>query len=203
MRSEEDLRANPRPWLTDDSIQFIEANLRPTDRVIEFGGGWSTIWWTRHVAWTLTIEASPKWAAKIISEMSAHPRLLVKWSLRFAAAEWHTKYTQAKNFWTKHARVLSDDIAKSLEDAYLAIEFSPDVFVIDGSVRPGSVHAVDRHVRSHEDTRMIVVDNMESMAKHVEGKFPGFTQHDFPEYDLEKIPAHQNGKWTTSVWLRP
>lgn len=37
--NENELRVNPRPWMTDDSIDFIESKLRPTDTVIEFGGG--------------------------------------------------------------------------------------------------------------------------------------------------------------------
>lgn len=90
-----------------------------------------------------------------------------------------------------------------MEESYLVVDFSPDIFVIDGSLRPQCIKLVDQHVHSPiSRCRMIVVDNMESMDKYTEGKFPGFVQHDFPELDLSKIPAHSNGKWSTSVWLR-
>ena len=51
-------------------------------------------------------------------------------------------------------------------------------------------------------TRMLVIDNMEWLSRFAAGKFKGFEQHDFHEYDVSKIPVHQNGKWCTSVWTR-
>jgi hypothetical protein len=200
--TEEQLRANPRPWMTDGAVDFIERNLRPTDRVIEFGGGWSSIWWASRAAWTLTVEADHIWAAKILGEIARHPQLMTKWSMRFVGCEWSNLHTNPKGYWTKNKGVLNPEIADRLETAYMEINFAPDVVAIDGSARARNVVEVDRYLNQNQSIRMIVVDNMEWLARHTEGRFRSFQQYDFPEYDVAKIPPHQNGKWTTSVWLR-
>lgn len=203
MPTEEELRANPRPWMTDGAIEFMERSLRPTDKVIEFGGGWSTLWWAARAAWVHTVEASPIWIRTIIQEMAARPELLTRWSARFVASEWHTHYKNPKPFWRNKLPYLNDQNVQKMEAAYLVIDFPADVFVIDGSLRPQCVQLVHEHIESGQSKcRMIVVDNMESMVRHTAGKFPEFKQYDFHEYDMEKIPAHQNGRWCTSVWIR-
>lgn len=200
--TEAELRANPRPWMTDGSIEFIEKNLRPTDRVIEFGGGWSTLWWTRRAAWTLTVEADYSWAAKLLHEMAAHPDLMTRWALRFVACEWSNVYTQPKRYWSKHGSLLTKEIAERMEDAYMHFDFEPNVVVIDGSARGRNTIVADEYIKRTPSVRMIVVDNMEWLHRYTAGRFDDFTQYDFHEYDIEKIPAHQNGKWNTAVWLR-
>ncbi len=79
MGKETELRKNPKPWMTQGSIDFIEKNLLSTDTVIEFGGGWSSIWWAKRVKYTLTVEASPEWASLLIKEMMPHPNAMAKW----------------------------------------------------------------------------------------------------------------------------
>lgn len=200
--TEAELRANPKPWLTDGSIAFIDRHLRPTDHVLEFGGGWSTLWWAKRAAWTTTVEADYAWAAKLLQEMAAHPDLMAKWALRFVACEWSNVHTQPKRYWTKNAAHLNAEIAERMEAAYMKINEDADVIVIDGSARARNAVDVDSYLKNGSRCRMIVVDNMEWLYRHTAGRFDGFEQHDFHEYDFAKIPAHQNGKWNTAVWLR-
>lgn len=188
--------------MTDGSIEFIERHLKSTDKVLEFGGGWSSLWWAARAAWTLTVEADYAWAAKILTEMARHPALMTKWSLRFVACEWSNNFSRPKAYWTKHANLLTPEIADRLETEYFKIDFAPDIIVIDGSARVRNVQEVDKYVSAEKSVRMIVVDNMEWLARFTEGRFLGFTRHEFHEYDLQKIPAHQNGKWMTAVWTR-
>jgi hypothetical protein len=198
----DELRKNPRPWMTDDAIDFIERNLRVTDEIIEYGGGWSSLWWAKRAAFTLTIEADHNWAAQLMHEMAVHPELMTRWALRFVASNWNPDASKPKQYWTANASHLSAETCATMASRYLWIDFEPDVFVIDGSVRPQNIATVDTYIRSHFRPRMIIVDNMESLSKYTIDRFSGFQQYDFPEYELEKIPKHQNGKWMTSVWLR-
>lgn len=201
--TEAELRANPRPWMTDGSIDFIERHLRPTDKVVEFGGGWSTLWWARRASWTLTVEADFAWASKLLQEMAAHPDLMTRWALRFVACEWSNVFSKPKTYWTKHGSgILNDDVARRMEDAYFQFDFEPDVIVIDGSARGRNVMVADDYISRTPRVRMVVVDNMEWLHRYTDGRFVGFTQYDFHEYDIEKIPPHQNGKWNTAVWIR-
>jgi len=200
--SDAQLRQNPRPWMTDGSIDFIEANLRTTDEVIEYGGGWSSLWWAKRAAFTLTVEADYKWASQLLNEVAAHPELMTRWALRFVPSDWNPDATRPKQYWTANAAHLTPAAAELMTNRYLWIDFEPDVFVIDGSIRPKNIEIVDEYLKSHHRPRMIVVDNMETLSKFTVGRFDGFRQFDFPEFDIEKIPKHQNGKWMTSVWIQ-
>jgi len=200
--TEDELRANPRPWMTDGSVEFIENNLRLSDTVLDFGGGWSTIWWARKVSWITTVEADYVWAAKLLHEMAAHPELIAKWQLKFVACEWSNTYLAPKKYWNKNQNIMNDLIADQLESHYMKIYDDPTVIVIDGSSRARNVEEVSRYLAQSNRVRMLVVDNMEWLSRFTAGKFKGFKQYDFHEFDIEKIPVHQNGKWCTSVWVR-
>lgn len=202
MGKETELRKNPKPWMTQGSIDFIEKNLLSTDTVIEFGGGWSSIWWAKRAKYTLTVEASPEWASLLIKEMMPHPNAMAKWSLRFVPSDWNPTPDQLKPYWKANSKHLTVDSINNLSENYLKIEFDPTVIVIDGSIRPKNIEAVDKYLKTNNTVRMIVVDNMESLRKYTVDNFNGFNQHDFHETDIKLIPNHQNGKWCTSVWIK-
>ncbi len=201
--SEEHLRKNPIPWLTRNSIEFIEKNIKSTDNVLEFGGGWSSIWWAKRVNYTLTVEANPKWASKLISEMSEHPDALLKWSLKFVPSDWNPDHTRLKKYWKSNKKYLNHTAIKQLNNRYLEIDFDPDIIVIDGSIRPLNIKKVNEYLISTKSkVRMIIIDNTEVLKKHTENKFNTFKQYDFNETNISLIPKWQNGKWCTTVWLK-
>lgn len=160
------------------------------------------MWWTKRAAWTTSVEADYAWAAKLLQEMAAHPDRMAKWALRFVACEWSNVHTRPKGYWTKNAVHMNAEIAERLEAAYMKIDEDADVMVIDGSARARNAVDVDCYLKNGSRCRMIVVDNMEWLHRYTAGRFDGFEQHDFHEYDFAKIPAHQNVKWNTAVWLR-
>lgn len=203
MITEEELRKNPKPWFTTDSIAFIEEHLDPQYTVIEFGGGWSSIWWAKRAKYTLTVEASPGWAERLIKEMIPHPDAMAKWSLKFVPSDWNPNPSNLKQYWKTNKAYLDETNISNLTSRYLDIDFTPDVFVIDGSVRCLNIDAVDEFLDSkHEKPKMIVIDNTEVYADYAVGKFNGFKQYDFHEKDTSLIPEWQNGAWCTSVWIK-
>lgn len=51
------------PWLTEGAIRFLEAWLRPHHRVLEFGGGASTVWFSRRCFEIVSYDQDPNWQA--------------------------------------------------------------------------------------------------------------------------------------------
>jgi hypothetical protein len=49
------------PWLTLESIKIIENWAKSTDKVLEFGSGSSTVWFSKHVKQITSIEHDPSW----------------------------------------------------------------------------------------------------------------------------------------------
>jgi hypothetical protein len=199
----EQLLADPKPWFTAGSIAYLESAVGPEDLVLEFGGGVSSLWWAAKAAFTYTVEANASWGSRLLSEMHKRPALLAKWAMLLAPCEWHTSADNPKPYWRRNKMHLTPDRIDRMQRTYLwtDLPFDPTVIVVDGSVRPQSLDAAARYVRMHP-VRLIVVDNMEVMARHTEGRFPDYERLDFDETDLALIPPHQNGRWTTSVFVR-
>jgi hypothetical protein len=51
------------PWITFAAREFLEAHLRPSMRVFEYGSGGSTLFFHRHRCDVITVEHDPAWAA--------------------------------------------------------------------------------------------------------------------------------------------
>jgi hypothetical protein len=49
------------PWITFKAIDFISRNIRETDKVFEFGGGGSTLYFLSKVSELVTVEHDPAW----------------------------------------------------------------------------------------------------------------------------------------------
>ena len=61
-----------KPWWVWNAIRFVERELRPTDRVLEVGSGYSTIWLAQRCAKVVSIEESPQWRAHVEQNAQLH-----------------------------------------------------------------------------------------------------------------------------------
>lgn len=193
----------PTPWFTNESIKFITENIKDTDTVLEFGGGFSSIWWAKRCKFTLTVEANYEWASKLLLEFSKYPEALAKWQLKFVASDWNPTIDHPKNYWKKNKNLLNEIIVSEMNDRYLSVDFDPNIIIIDGSIRPLNIQRVNDYLKTNTSVRIVIVDNMESLGKYTIDMFEGFKQYDFHETDETLIPEHQKGKWCTSVWIKP
>jgi hypothetical protein len=66
----------PRPWMTDEEISFLEARLKPSDRVWEFGSGGSTRWFAGRCRHVTTVEHRPDFALRAIAGAPANVAVL-------------------------------------------------------------------------------------------------------------------------------
>jgi predicted O-methyltransferase YrrM len=55
----------PVPWLSAEAVTYLLGLLKPEFNVIEFGGGGSTLWIAKHVAFVTTYEPDPDWYREI------------------------------------------------------------------------------------------------------------------------------------------
>lgn len=53
------------PWISYSAILEIKEHLNPESRVLEFGSGMSTIWYSRHAGHVYSVEDSHEWFVKI------------------------------------------------------------------------------------------------------------------------------------------
>jgi hypothetical protein len=57
-----------QPWMVFRAIDFLDANLKSTDKVFEYGGGGSTLFLVKRVAEVVTVEHNEEWF-NVLSEI--------------------------------------------------------------------------------------------------------------------------------------
>lgn len=55
----------PQPWYTYPAIDFLAPRDFTGKRVLEFGGGQSTLWWSKRAARVVTVDSDADWAAYV------------------------------------------------------------------------------------------------------------------------------------------
>jgi len=67
----------PIPWYTYSAIDFLEGRLGNTHRVLEFGAGYSTLWFSSFVGEVLALEDDPIWARHIQRQLPENAQLVL------------------------------------------------------------------------------------------------------------------------------
>ena len=66
-----DAHGRPIPWFTYPAIALLESRIRDDWRVLEFGSGMGTLWWSSRVEEHVAIEHDPGWAEMIAAQSRA------------------------------------------------------------------------------------------------------------------------------------
>jgi hypothetical protein len=132
----QDQQGAPLPWLTYPAVYWLEAALRGTEDVLEFGSGQSTLWFADRVRSVVSVEHDTRWADTIRGSPPPNVRVLVR-------------------------PCGGDEYEADRSDAYVRAaddhpEGSFDVLVVDGVAR----NTVVRHALCRlKDSGLVVVDN--------------------------------------------
>lgn len=125
-----DSHGMPLPWLSYPFIDFIDPRLDPCMKVLEFGTGYSTLYWSERTGQVFGIEHDPAWKAELEASLPANADVrLVEFDPRNPDA-----YAKAADNW--------------------GMRF--DIIVVDGPERNATLlHAVELL----SDSGVIVLDN--------------------------------------------
>lgn len=63
---------NIYPWFSFPSINYLDKHISPDMHVLEFGSGYSTIWWAQRITQVTSIERSTHWIAEVKHALSKH-----------------------------------------------------------------------------------------------------------------------------------
>ncbi len=58
------------PWVAPAAVEFLEGYLKPTDRMLEFGSGRSTLWFADRVGHLTSVEHNPDWHRQISTKIA-------------------------------------------------------------------------------------------------------------------------------------
>ena len=75
------------PWLTKEATKILDSRLKPTDLILEFGSGRSTVWFAKRVKKVTSVESNHVWIKKV-------QRILERDGLLSKVEIWHIKRTK-------------------------------------------------------------------------------------------------------------
>ncbi len=197
------------PWFASDAVTWLDANMVGTDRVLEFGGGRSTVYLLGRCQAVTTSETSPQWTRVLLDYLAKRPNLYRRWSLRHVPVDWAPNWThREKGYWGECDVSLSWADARALEKRYLdeALEIGDhNVVLIDGGLR-SHLYVLYAERNLYEQFEIIIIDNTEHSfpAQYFAGlKLEGFTRFDFVAGSFDnKLPADKDGFQVTTIYVR-
>ena len=88
------------PWLTPQAVRLLEGWLQPTDRMLEYGSGRSTMWFARRVNHLVSVEHNPLWYERVeasLKEQRLNNVVYLKKSIEGSPAEYTLVPEQFEN----------------------------------------------------------------------------------------------------------
>lgn len=194
------------PWYTEGAKAWLDANILPTDNVLEFGGGRSTIFWATRAGRLTCVEASPNWFLWVYMHLYEHPDLLKRVRLHFIPCEWNPNFESGRRrYWLENRPALNTQDVFNLERDLVTANFpGHNVITFDGSLRkPVFVYQLTK--ANFDEIELIVIDNAEdAFNSYLADRMipPEFTRLDFVAGSRDEVPPHQKGKHITTVFAK-
>ena len=64
-------RAHPGvPWIAPAAVEFLDGYLKPTDKMLEFGSGRSSLWFAERIGHITSVEHNPDWHRQISTKIA-------------------------------------------------------------------------------------------------------------------------------------
>jgi hypothetical protein len=177
------------PWLPISLVQALDSEIQATDRIFEFGGGGSTIWFGQRCAQVVTVEHDRSWFP-ILQERITDRQLASICQLSFVA----------ENDPGSDDAFRSERSTGSFQDYVKYIDRYPDDYfdlvVVDGRARLKSLEHAGNKVRPGGS---LILDDSERRDYQ---SFPGFLST-WPRRDFQGLRRLSPYAPRTSVWTRP
>lgn len=195
------------PWITEGAKSWLDKNILPTDSVLEFGAGRSTIFWAAKAGKVTCVEASPDWFMWVFMYLYSRPDLIKKVRLFFCPTDWNPAFNPKgmRRYWTDNRQALAEQDIYDLEAGLITPSFpGHNVMLFDGSLR-GPVFVYQATMANFDEVEVVVVDNTETGYNGAVGDYlipKNFIRYDFVAGPKDEVPAHQNGKHITTIYVR-
>ncbi|MBN8677275.1 MAG: hypothetical protein J0M29_03565 [Chitinophagales bacterium] len=149
------------PWINYLAIQCLEKNIRPEFKVFEYGGGGSTLFFSKIVAEIATVEDNQEWYNTLNDIITA--RRISNWRGFFVQPEpvstsLPRSFKNPKDFMSRmeiHADMSFEKYAKAIQQ--YPFEYF-DLILVDGRARPS---CIEQALPFLKPGGILVVDNTE------------------------------------------
>lgn len=192
-------------WVTEGAKAWMETNILPTDKVLEYGAGRSSIFFARKAQRLTIVEGSPDWTLWVMFYLYDHPELMKKVRIYFCPTEWNPTFKRARRYWTENRAYISENDIYTLErDLSKYNDNESNVVLFDGNIRP-LVFVHQCKTMDFLKLDVIIIDNTEDMFNSDAPRelIPNeFVRLDMYAREFDDIPKNQKGKHVTSIFVR-
>lgn len=161
------------PWLVPGAVAWLDQKVEPEWRGWEWGAGGSTVWLARRLGRLTTIEHEANWVAEV-------GQRLVKFNL--------------PNVDLRHIGWSTGNAAQYTDAILAEPDNSLSLVLVDGRSR---VRCVTNAIAKVAPGGLLIVDDT-NRDYYQEGT--NLIPPEWTRYDFE---GEWNGRWVTSVWVRP
>lgn len=143
----------PIPWYTFPTIDFLRFRDFSGSKILEFGGGQSTVWWSKRAEEVVTFEGDRDWLRRIEKDSRSNVRLHL------------VNYEDPRSCLEEVQHVLKENYFEKF-----------DLIIIDGLYRTELIEVALAHVKT---TGAIIADDSEGYGFYEGLKDHGFMRVDF------------------------
>ncbi|MCE7926754.1 MAG: hypothetical protein DYG98_27260 [Haliscomenobacteraceae bacterium CHB4] len=153
--------ADELPWLNFPAIDYLKKIIRPENKVFEFGGGGSTLFFCKNVAEVATVEDHSGWFDTL--NQTVHAKGYKNWKGFFVAPEpFREEKTRSKQNPGDFASGAKGMENMSFEKYARTIDQFPpayfDLILVDGRARPSCIQQAMPHLKTGG---FLIIDNTE------------------------------------------
>lgn len=174
------------PWLTAGALRFLTSWIQPHHKVLELGGGASTVWFSKHCAEIVSYDPDANWLA--IVKSLANPSC---------------KLTQHQ--WMADAMWNGEDIPGKLLETYGPDSF--DLVLVDVGLEKQRQDGMRQGIPLVRHGGVLMADNADSgwvfpIRPEIHDMIPDWNYTYSAAFHLDKFQFGGNG-WATEWWERP
>lgn len=185
-----------RPWLTFPAINFLETMNLTESKVLEFGGGASTLYFSKRTRRLLTLEFDRDWSSALrtamygranveVIEPEIESGLLLAWAT--------SSLNDADCEFSSDLEFESDAFVMFVKEKI----FDADLVLIDGGPRNLAMVAASKFV-AH--SAIVIVDN--SDRDNLNQGLTALREEGFTEIPMRGLGPINHYEWTTSFFFR-
>ena len=198
---EDFLLRKPSPWITFDTINYLDKFLSEKSKaqIFEYGSGGSTLFWIKSGAKVVSIEHDPSWYKKISKRVGKCKELDYRLIMpEYRGEEWSYLSDPAnpEDYATSDEKLRNYSFENYVKQIDNFAEENFDLVIIDGRSRPACIHHSASKVRLGG---LLLLDNAEHSyyLKKVKQDISQFERISF-----YGVGPSQSNPWISEVFIR-
>jgi hypothetical protein len=198
----------PVAWYTYPALEVLSKITDPEMQVFEYGGGGSTLWWSKRVARVISVDHDTEWVERTqagLRETDSISAALINAHCETAHREILEPYFNL-DYYKKSTGDPEVDLRRGLLDrefsayAALLLEYPPetfDIICVDGMARNLTAWLAAQYVKPGG---MIIFDNAERDEYAI--GYEALRRAGFVRIDFSGPGPINPYAWTTSIWTK-